>query len=503
MSRIWTGLLALTGFCATACGSAAQCEGEECGCAAERQLVDGTCCTGFTRPGTVGCEPRTWAAPQTIGAPETGTADEAFVAIDANGHGIAAWVRATQAQVDSEVTIATEDPETGTWTAFEPGLGLEGFGTRPSLAAGPQGEAIVAWRQELTEDSRVHVTARDSDGTWRLPTDAEPLSHPQLANQPYAHIAASGEAFVVYNQFSEAGYGVAVAHRPAATPDAPFSRPSGANDVLSPAIQFSNAPRITTGENGDAMIAWYQSPVWQGDLVVYASRRWGSDGEFARPQLSSSISPSGGTIDGSIHRNPTPVMNDRGATTIVWTQHAAAGNLAVYLATFDGKRDWRIPIDIDDSFSTSSFDAHEALPLLTRNDELYIAWTQDTVNGSEVVVAHRTANGVFDEPGDAPTRVSTPGARAIDHMMASGPDGEAIIVWSESDGGQWRVMARARNAAADRWSRSVRLSTARGADALQPSVAIGRTGRTIVTWLTGPIGGRQVRTATLEVDNAE
>lgn len=482
-----------------ACGAATLCEGQGCECAPERQLFDGTCCVGFTQPGMLGCEPRVWESPQTITDADAGTAREVFAAVDANGAGLVAWIRVPESQVDAELNIASEDRRSQTWASFEPGLGLEGFGTRGSLAVGPRGEAMVTWRQQLVEDSRIHVAARGDDGIWATTSDAEPLSYPRIAGQPFAHISDSGEAFVVYNQFHEGVYGVAVARRAADTPDAPFERPTGASDILSPRVQFSNAPHMATGRNGDAIITWYQSPTPAGDLVVYASRRLGNGGEFSRPKLPSSISPPGGTIHGSIHRIPTPVMNDSGAAAVVWTQYNRAGALAVYLARFDGKRDWFVPVDIDDSFSDSEFDARGALPVLTDDGELFIAWTEMRPDRNAVVVAHRRADGVFDAPGSAPVAVSTEAANAIDHAMASGPDGEAIIVWSETDGSAWRVMARARNAGASQWSEAAQLSADQTVDALEPSVAIGSGGRVIVSWLAGPFGARWVETTFLEV----
>jgi hypothetical protein len=483
------------------------CEEEDaaCDCIAERRLPDGTCCLGLTRPDRGVCVARAWTRPAIEDAWGEPGATDVAVAVDSEGRGVAGWVATGDGQIDSEVVIGEE--RDGVWSLQQPGAALEGFGTRPAIATGPEGEVLVAWKQQLPEPPGSTDPVGDSwlarrrpDGTWVHPGPGGPLSLPPGGYDPQPLVTAWGEAFVVWNQWSgdapsrsAPGFGVAMARRSAdAEPDAALGRPAKPDDVLSPPVANSNEPRIAVGQNGDALVAWYQAPMQGGPLMIYVSSRARIDGEFSRPNADGFISQ-----PGTDARNPFPAVDPFGNAAVVWAQDDGRGATPIYLATRLG--DWTLPDDLDNPFSVARGVASGARVAFGRS-ELFVVWAAGEPTGRKTVfAAHRNAEGEWDAPGLAPTQLSSPERDAIDPSIAVGPHGEVIVVWSQViDGSRREIATRRRNAGATAWSELDVLSPDDGQDAEHPVVAIGSTGRAVVAWQQGPAGSARIRFATME-----
>ena len=261
--------------------------------------------------------------------------------------------------------------------------------------------------------------------------------------------------------------------------------------MLSPPVANSNEPQIAVGPNGDALVVWYQAAVEDGELMVFASERHRVDGEFNRPGADAFLSPAGADA-----RNPVPAVGARGHAAVVWTQ--GSGDIVpIYLATRDGLRNWTLPAGLDRPFSAAHGQAAFARVVFGRDTDLFVVWSQDLGAGPQVWAAHRDGMGEWDEPGHAPTLLSTPEHRASYPSLASGPHGEAIVAWSECAAG-CRIAARRRNAGATGWSELDVLSPDDGNDAQHPVVAIAPTGRAVVAWEQGPSGDARIRFATMQ-----
>jgi hypothetical protein len=301
--------------------------------------------------------------------------------------------------------------------------------------------------------------------------------------------APSGETLVIWNQWTGSGYGVAVARRPRTMLEGPLTRPAGATDVLSPPVNFSNAPQPAVGTNGDAIVTWYQSPnPAPGDateLVVFVSERTGEDGQFSRPTRNAFISAPGAPVDSHPIRNPLGTVAERGEVFIAWTQDNGKGQTPVFVARRSGRGVWTVPEGLDDAFCVAQGRALSAQPAFGKDGELFVVWYQDRGDGFAVYGAHRKGDGEWDVPGDDPVLLSSPGAEAVDPRLTTGPDGQAGVIWQERLGERWRVVTRRRNPFAEQWSAPTVLST-EDADATAPTLAIGPTGMAIAAWLEGP-----------------
>ena len=481
------------------CGPGELCEGPECHCVPGRTLSDGTCCRGFTAPVDGVCAARSWTTPRVNDAVGEPGALGLEVVVDGDGSGVATWIDAGNGQLGQRVVIAEEGPDG--WRLQDPGPALSGFATRASVAAGADAEVLVSWMQKLpgepTPNGITYVSRRDQAGGWNHPAPDQALSLPPSGHEPRPLIAPSGEAFVVWNQWTSTGYGVAMSRRPPQEPA--FVGPADAEDVLSPKVNNSNSPQIAVGSNGDALIAWYQAlTVDPGHLMVFISERFRVDGEFTRPEPDTFISPPGSNADSHPVRNPVPAVGERGHAAVVWAQENARGDIPLYLATRDGLGHWTLPQTLHDTFSPAQGRATCAQVQFGRGAELFVIWYQDLGEGEQVWTAHRTAAGEWDVPGQAPEAISSVGSRAVDPWLAIGPDGEAVAVWSEAGPASWRIATRRRNPAAEHWSSLEHLSPDDGHDALNPIIAIAPTGRVLAAWRQGAFGREQVHFAVMD-----
>lgn len=440
------------------------------------------------------CLERAWSTlPGPLGEPG---ARGVQAALDGDELGLLTWVRVASNHVDTQVMLAEEDAYD--WIVRTPGRDLPGFGAQPTVATGSSGRALVTWKQQGVDRGSVFAVQRDEDGSWSRAHADRPLSFPPTAYEPRPVLTDGGESIVVWNQFGSTGFGVAVARRRASEAwDAPMHRPRDHDDVLSPPINFSNAPQIAVNAGGDAIVTWYQSN--GGPLTVYASERWGHDGEFSRPGPDDYISHDVAPVDSHPIRNPTPAIRDDGEAVVVWTQEDGDGNVPVYLAARAPDGTWDVPSGPDDTFSPAIGRAACATPRYGPDGALWVVWYQDVGRGNQVFAAHRDPDGTWIEPGDQPIALSSERADALDPALATGPDGSIIAAWTERRPGEpWRIASRRRPALdGSPWGELEFLSEDDGDDALEPALAVGDHGRILAAWVQGPSQARRIRVSTL------
>lgn len=462
-------------------------------CSEARRLPSGLCCPAWSRANTGGsCEARDFTLPtlnDAVGDP--GVARVIELAIDASGRGIAAWQHVSD--LNPRAVVAEETPS-GAWTLRSPGNALPGGGTMLDVIAGPDGSAVVAWKQTEGESGMIFKSERSADGIWTDPGDVSArVSYMPTAYEPRFAARNSGETLFVWNQRTSTGYGVALARRPSS--DAPWELPDE-GDVLSPPLFFSNGPQIAVNERGDAVVTWYQST--GGPLMVRASERFGEAGSFSRPAPDDIISPPGAPVDSHPIANPIPAVGPSGEAVIAWTQENGAGAIPVYLAARSPEGVWTKPAGLDDSFSVPAGIARCAQPAFGPSGELYVVWYQDQGDGDRVYAARRSPSGEWLETGRNPAVLSSAGEIGITPALAVGPGGAALVAWTERSGDRYRVAAR-RTGMGEAWGSIEMLSPLEGGDATSPAAVIaGPSDRALIAWVQGDILSAPVYFATIE-----
>jgi hypothetical protein len=290
---------------------------------------------------------------------------------------------------------------------------------------------------------------------------------------------ARGDAIVVFNQWYGEHWGVGVAARALGWP---WSTPRSPEDVLSPAIFYSNAPTVALNASGDALIAWYQSP--GGQLMTYASERIGPFGRFSHPSPPAFLSADGAPVDSHPIANPSSTIADDRSAAVVWTQENGHGACPVYVATRDPSLRWDRPYGLGDTLSSNHVWARAARPILRPTGELVVVWYEEEKGALTVKSARRLPSGAWLGRGQGEL-LSAPGARAVDPAIAMAPDGCVLVTWVErgQEGSPFRVMARRLGEA---WESPIVLSQG-DEDANSPSIAVGASGRALAAWSQGKL----------------
>jgi hypothetical protein len=458
---------------------------------AARSRSAGRPCPTWTVREGFQCLARPWVLPNPDHAIRGARLSLGDLAVDGSGLGLAVWHGSHEGR--TIVEVGQEQRDDGPWLAptsrmsrRDPAQAIPGSTGACTLAAGPDGSALVAW----VEAAGVYASARDASGAWHDPTAPDVLSFPPAGIEPHAAISPTGEQLVTWCQGTSTGWGVAIAHRPNAT--APWVRPANADDVVSPPILFANEPRLATGAHGEAIVAWYQSE--GAPLMTYASERPRADRLFSHPGAHDHLSPLGGPVASEPIANPKPALGPHGEAAVVWVQETGPGTAAVYLATRDVSGAWTRPRDATDAFSRRDHLARSAQIVFGIDGELFVVWVEADADRSVVVGARRSAEGVWVETGLSPVRLSSEATtphRAFDPVLVTGPEGGVLAAWLEveSKAGE-RVAARRTGVDRATWEALEWLTPSGSGHVRSLRAAMGPGDRALVGWVSGLAGDR-------------
>ena len=181
----------------------------------------------------------------------------ASVAVDQAGGAVLAAEEGlgdTDAAPQARVVVATRPPG-GSFAVAEPVSDPQpGRAPAPAVAAGPSGDALVAWTQMPEYGAaccgRLFVSERLADGRFGPAT----LLAAEVANtQPALGMDRAGNAILAWISRDGSGWRIFAAHRP------PGQRFSSAHDLSGPidipARQLAS-PSLAVGGPGNAVVAW-------------------------------------------------------------------------------------------------------------------------------------------------------------------------------------------------------------------------------------------------------
>lgn len=456
------------------------------GCGETVSLDDGEC-PAWTRLRGDRCVLRSWILPGPDDALGQPGARDVQVALGPRGDALVAW---SWTATTGEGPVVLAEPAGDGWALTEASAG-EGSGLEPAVAVSPQGHALLAWKQQRT-DSAIHVATREPEGHWQWP--AAPISWSDTAYEPRVAFAPDGEALVLWNQWTGAHFGVAVATRPAKRPQDPFVAPAGPSALLSPMVNYANAPQLAIGDDGEALVTWYQAPV--DDLMVYVSERRDPSSAFGRPPADGFVSPTGGPVDSHAQANPWPALHASGAAAVVWTQARGEGDLPVYLAMRDPDGTWHRPASLDDPLSHPGAWARCPQAAFAPDGTLVVTWFE-TRGDATAVLAWR---GHARDDTTPPQVLSTPGRDAVQPALVVAPDGGALVAFAEGEGqrGTWQIVVRRHQPHTDAWLPAEPLSDPFTGLAPTPALALAPyDGRVLAAWAQGGVLDGRVRVATL------
>jgi len=311
--------------------------------------------------------------------------------------------------------------------------------------------------------------------------------------------------------------------------DKAWSGPSSLSDSISPEGTGASNPQVAMDDNGNTVIVWkqydgsgkhqvykseYRNGAWthpadladnissdgagaaldpqvavnnSGDAVIVWQSVWDNifkaeylNGTWTSPEnLTDNISPDGTLLA----YPPRAAMDDNGNAVIVWRQADGSGNYQVYKAEYRNGV-WTIPSSPADSISpdgTLVYDSPQVA--MNNNGNAIIVWTQSDGSNYQVYKSEYH-NGAWTHPADLADNISPDGTDAFTPQVAMDDNGNAIIVWQQKDNSGYQQIYKAeyRNGT---WTYPADLTdklSTDGTGAFAPRAAMDDNGNAVIVW---------------------
>lgn len=325
----------------------------------------------------------------------------------------------------------------------------------PRVAVDRRGDAVAVWARSHGRREVVESAARPAGGVWSRPVR---LSAGGDAEFPQVALDRAGDAVAIWQEARGASETIESAARPAG---GAWSRPV---DLSVPGRV--EAPEVAVDSAGEAVAVWVHS---HGDRYVIQSA--------ARPVGGAWSAPADLAMAAADTRRPQVAVDEAGDAVAVW-QQARGDNDAILAVTRPAGGAWSAPAVL----SALGQNARGPQVALDQYGDAVAVWQRS--NGRHLIVqsAMLPAHGSWSRP----VNLSAPGRSASGAQVAVDSAGDAVAVWSRSEGSR-RVV---QSATLDRsWSRPVDLS--RTGLAYAPQVAVDPDGNAVAVW-TRRSGARYV-----------
>jgi hypothetical protein len=260
--------------------------------------------------------------------PESHSANEPQLAMDARGDAVAVWERFHEVE---EIEAASMPAGSEAWLApvtISTLVGKDEPGNQ-QVAIDGQGRAVVVWLRETA--NQIEATAQNSDGSWQGPAVISPPG--VTPSEPVVAVDASGDGVAAWVQ-EASGKALLVSSSRAAVG-------GWRTAVPVPGEAKVEAPAIDIDGQGDALASWTH---YTGSYAVEASAY-----DAAGPLLNALSIPASGSVGQplSFSVSPLDAWSALGATswsfgdgasasgTSVTHTYAAAGSYSVTLTSAD------------------------------------------------------------------------------------------------------------------------------------------------------------------------
>ncbi len=264
-----------------------------------------------------------------------------------------------------------------------------------------------------------------------------------------------------------------------------WSDPAIISDNFSPDGQDTHSPKVALNQSGDAVIVWSQSD--GAFLQIFRSEH--RDGLWTDPTgLSDNISPDSSDADA-----PQVALNDSGDAVIVWQQPDLSLNQKYRIFRSEYRNgSWTDPSNIFDHFSPGGQDAAFPQVALNNNGDAVIVWYQSD-GANNQIFRSEYQNGSWIDPSGLLDNISPDGQDSVEPQVALNDNGDAIIAWRQSDGANEQIFRSERRDGS--WTDPVNLLdniSPSGQNAISPQVAMNNNGQAIIVWFQNDGANSQV-----------
>ena len=389
-----------------------------------------------------------WLAPQDLSAAGQDAYDPQ-VAVDGQGNAIAVWSRFDGTNLIVQAAARAAGGSFGAPQDLSAAGQKAGF---PEVAVDGQGNAIAVWSRFDGTNFIVQAAARAAGGSFGAPRDLSAAG--QKAGFSQVAVDGQGNAIAVWSRFDGTNFIVQAAARAA-------GGSFGAPQDLSAAGQGAFNPQVAVDGQGNAIAVWHRFDVGTNTIVQAAARAAG--GSFGAPQDLSAA--------GQNASFPEVAVDGQGNAIAVWRRFDGT-NFIVQAAARAAGGSFGAPQDLSAAGQKAGFPE----VAVDGQGNAIAVWQRFDGTNFIVQAAARAAGGSFGAPQD----LSAAGQTANDPQVAVDGQDNAIAVWSRSNGTNTIVQAAAR-AAGGSFGAPQDLS-ATGQDAHVPEVAVDGQGNAIAVW---------------------
>ncbi|HPB30974.1 MAG TPA: hypothetical protein PLB62_05925 [Candidatus Sumerlaeota bacterium] len=257
--------------------------------------------------------------------------------------------------------------------------------------------------------------------------------------------------------------------------DGVWTHPVGLSDNISPDGHDANNPYVAMDNNGNAIIVWQQHDgTVPAKYQIFKSEYRG--GAWTHPVgLSDNISP-----DGQSAQNPKVAMDDNGNAIIVWNEYDGSRQ-QIFKSEYRGGV-WTHPTGLLDNISPDGSAAEFPHVAMDNNGNAIIVWHQSDGSKNQIFMSEYR-KGTWTYPGSIMDNISPDGQNALGAQAAMDNNGNALIVWSQADGSTVQIfMSEYRDGV---WTHPKVPShniSPDGQSAGAPRVAMDDNGNAIIAW---------------------
>ena len=177
---------------------------------------------------------------------------------------------------------------------------------------------------------------------------------------------------------------------------------------------------------------------------------------------------------------PQVAMDNNGNAIIVWQQYDGT-NYHIFKSEYRGGI-WTNPANLTDNISPGGAGAWNPQVAMDNNSNAIIVWQQS--NGTNYhIFKSEYRSGVWTNPTGLTDNISPNGQDATYPQVAMDNNGNAIIVWQQSDGANFQIFKSEYRGGV--WTNPASLAnkiSPSGQDAYTPYVAMDNNGNAIIVW---------------------
>jgi hypothetical protein len=296
-------------------------------------------------------------------------------------------------------------------------------------------DAIIIWRQFDGQNHQIYKSEY-RNGIWVHPASlTDHVSQAGKDTDINSHQIAmddNGNAIIVWVQSSGIDWVIFKSEYRNGT----WSHPMSLSDFISFNGYQTSAPQIAMDNNGDAIIVWQQNT---DDSIQIFKSEYRNNTWNHPTSLSERISQK--VYSGDWALNPQVDMNDLGTAIICWQQKdSAKGSMNIYKSEYRNNA-WINPVDLNENINPLGglVDLAEFPQIaLDNNDNAIIVWRQ-YVDFHQQVFKSEFRNRSWLHPRSINDYISPGGQSADSPKVAMGNNGDAMIVWQQSDGTSTQV----------------------------------------------------------------